>query len=59
MGHTTRQLQHPRHHRHIRPDERYRRQHHIRPYVTHAMLTDHHLVIRDTNTTGDDDSDNS
>ena len=41
------------------PHYRHHRQHHIRPYVTRAMLTNHHLVIRGTNTTGDDDSDNS
>ena len=71
MGHTTRHLQHRRHNRHVRPQtlrskdqkqhphHRHHRQHHIRPYVTRAMLTNHHLVIRGTNTTGDDDSDNS
>ena len=41
------------------PHYRHHRQHHIRPYVTRAMLTNHHLVIRGTNTTGDDESDNS
>ena len=50
------QKQHPHHQHH--------RQHHIPPYVTRAMLTNHHLVIsvddiRGTNTTGDDDSENS
>ena len=41
------------------PHCRHHRQHHIRPYVTRAVITNHHLVIRGTNTTGDDDSDNS